>query len=107
MAALEQSAVTVNGYWYEGVYNDSKRKVVDATLVLTGQGGLTNNIPASLFGLRNIKGVRSARNDSSVLILAAPSYDEAYVVLGSTNGAGTPTDTTATVRLEVVGEEDL
>lgn len=105
MANLAQTAVVTNDFWKEGGASGRKFKAVDATLTLTGQGGLTNKILTSLFGLVTVKSVRSARKSDSTLILAAPSYDESCVVLGSTNGAGTPTDWTATIRLVVVGYE--
>lgn len=81
MANLAQTAVVVNDVWKEGGTSSRRFKAVDATLTLTGQGGLTNLILAALFGMSKIVQVRNARNASSVVYEAVPSYSGASVVL--------------------------
>lgn len=79
MSNLTASAVTTNDWYYGNARTASKRKVVDATLVLTGQGGATNQILASLFGLKSIDAVWLFVDSTGVAYLAAPSYDKTYI----------------------------
>lgn len=103
MAALGASGVTVNNTWTEGDRNGRRFLVKDVTLVLVSQGGLTNNIPASLFGMTKIDYARSFRDSSSNVLSTAPSYDGSYLVFATAETAGTPVDQTATVRGIVAG----
>lgn len=103
MAALTSTAVTINGRYNTIADTEGKRQVVDATLVLTGQGGLTNSIAASLFGLSAIDSADVVDTDSNQL-LAGPSYDATLLVLSTTSATtGAPTDITATVRARIRG----
>lgn len=119
MANLLPAAVVLNDTWTEGGTNSRIFTAQEATLTLTGQGGLTNLIPAALFGMTNIKEVRNARNASSVVYGAAPSYDhtsvvfrapaavqKTYVATGR-NGAGTFTVTGITTAETIVSVVDL
>lgn len=81
MANLAQSAVTINEWYYDGARVGSKRKVIDATLVLTGQGGGTNLIAASLFGLTTIDRVEGFRDSNGVAYVATPSYDGTGILI--------------------------
>lgn len=105
MAALTSAGVTVNDVWKEGAPNGRKFKALDVTLVLSSQGGLTNNIPASLFGLASIKSARGFRDSSSVAVTAGPSYDGLYLVFYTVETNGNPADKTATYKGIVVGSE--
>lgn len=114
MAALTSAGVTLNGFYYLGLRPESKRKVVNVTLVLSSQGGLTNNIPASLLGLRAVTRAYSGRDSSSKLYPAGPSYDGTttgtYLVFYDLTNAtdanrNAPADITATVRISVEGTE--
>ena len=114
MATLTASSVTLNGFFYDGARVGSRHKVCDVTLVLSSQGGLTNNIPASLFGLSTITEAFSFRDSSSNLYLAAPSWDGTttgaylvfYAITNATDASrNAPADITATVRGKVVGIE--
>ena len=114
MSALTSSGVTINDIYMEGDFVNSKRKVLNVTLVLSSQGGLTNNIPASLFGLSAITEARGFRTSSSVKYDAGPSYDGttagAYLVFYDATNAtdasrNNPADITATVRGTVIGIE--
>lgn len=119
MANLLPAAVVINDTWTEGGTNSRIFNAVEATLTLTGQGSLTNLIPAALFGMINIKEVRNARNTSSVAYGAVPSYDHANVVLKAIapvqktyvatgrNGAGTFTVTGITTGETIVSVVDL
>lgn len=81
MATLAASAVSVTDTWKGEGTSSRKFLFKDVTLTLTGHGGLTNTILAALFGMSKIIGVKNARNASSVLINAAPSYDNASIVI--------------------------
>lgn len=114
MAALTSASVTINGYYYLGLRPESKRKVINATLVLSSQGGLTNNIPATLFGLRAVTRAYSGRDSSSKFYPAGPSYDGTttgiYLVFYDMTNAtdatrNSPADITATVRISIEGVE--
>lgn len=119
MANLASTAVTINTIFYDGARVGSRRKVVDATLVLTGQGGGTNLIAASLFGLTTIDKIEGFRDSNGLAYLAAPSYDGTgilimaraaqvltngtykYYVVTGVNGAGDIT-TTGAVASDVI-----
>lgn len=103
MAALTSSGVTVHDSWNEGGINARKFRASDVTLVLSSQGGLTNNIPASLFGFTKIKSARGFRDSSSVAVAAGPSYDGAYLVFYTVETNGNPADKSGTYRGIVVG----
>lgn len=104
MAVLAASAITINSVSKTGGASSRRRKQMDVTLVLTGQGGLTNNIPAALFGMVNFHSAYSARDSSSNAVHARPSFDKTLLVL-STGGSAAPADLTATVRLIIEGVE--
>lgn len=103
MAALTSSGVTVNDSWNESGNNNRKFRAKDVTLVLSSQGGLTNNIPASLFGMTKISSARAFRDSSSVAVYAGPSYDGSYLVFYTIETNGNPADKSATYRGVVVG----
>ncbi len=109
MGALTSSGVTINDIWYENAEVHSKRKAVDVTLVLSSQGGLSNNIPASLFGLTRITHARSFRDTSSVAVTFGPNLsstlDGTLLVAYAVETNGSPADISATVRGTVVGVE--
>jgi len=103
MANLARSQVTFNDEWSEG----RNRRIFnrDITLALSGQGGTTNKILASTLGFLKIIAVSGARDSSNNNILSAPSYDGSYIIL-SVLGAGTPADSSATIRMTVRGKVD-
>ena len=110
MGAVAASAVTINEVWYS-TYTGRQLKFVDATIVLSTQGGLTNSIAASLFGLyrfrRTEPGVDSA---GSLIYPTAPSYDRTLLCIYDLTNAtdatrATPADITKTIRVIVAGTE--
>lgn len=104
MAALLQSAVTINTRYNTIADTEGKRQVVDATLVLTGQGGATNSIAATLLGLQSIDACDSIVDSSNNVYIGVPSYDRTLLILTNTNAVtGTPADITATVRAVIRG----
>lgn len=106
MANLAASAVTINASYNTGEFFGARQRYVNATCVLTGQGGATNKIPASVFGLSKIRTVLLCVGSDNVIYVAAPLYDESGVGISLVNGAsGAPADLTATVRLVVTGNE--
>lgn len=115
MADLAATAVVVNNVWKEGGTISRRFLVKDVTLTLTGQGGTTNQIPASLFGMSEIVDVRGARTSADALVVASPDYTGDNILLGPTSleatgdaetlPIGTAADFTGTVRLVVVGYE--
>jgi hypothetical protein len=104
MANLAQSAVTKTEIYYEGGNQGRRHKVVDVTLVLTGQGGTTNKILAALFGMTAIRRAHSFRDSTENIIVASPSYDGTYLTLKAAATAA-PADVTATVKGVVLGIE--
>lgn len=110
MAALTQSGVTINDVWTEAS-SGPVLKCMDVTLVLSTQGGLTNNIPATLFGMSRVRDCSNAVDSAaSLLIIAAPSYDRTKVCIfqmtQATDASRTaPADVSLTIRLIVKGLE--
>lgn len=87
MSNLAQSAVTENGFWLQTGATGGNRKVVDATLVLTGQGGGTNLIQASLFDMTKIDQVLNMRNVSGKIYIAAPDTAGAGILISAASAA--------------------
>lgn len=110
MAALTSAGVTFNDVWYSAD-TGVNMKCVDVTLVLSSQGGLTNNIPCSLFGMSRVRECSNAVDSAaSLLLLAAPSYDRTkvciYQMTNATDATRTaPVDVSLTIRLIVKGTE--
>jgi hypothetical protein len=104
MANLAQSAVVKDDIYYEGGTSGRRNKVVHVTLTLTGQGGTTNKIPASLFGMSSIRRAHSFRDSSENILVASPSYDGTFLTLKAA-GTNAPADVTATVKGLVLGIE--
>lgn len=104
MANLARSAVTTIETWKEGGTNARKFLAKRVTLVLTGQGGATNLIPASVFGMSKIWSARDAITDGGTLLIACPSYDQANLLLFGLE-SDAPVDITDTIRLTVAGKE--
>lgn len=110
MAALTSSGVTFNDVWYTGDTGPNM-KCCDVTLVLSSQGGLTNNIPCTLFGMARVREVSNASDSAgSLLIIGAPSYDRTKVCIYQMTNATdatrtTPVDVSLTIRLIVKGVE--
>lgn len=102
MAALTSAGVTVNATWKEGGTNGRRFLAKDVTLVLSSQGGVTNNVPAALFGMTKIDGARNFRNSSGIKVEAWPNYLGTLLSFAAA-GSGTPADISATVRGIVVG----
>lgn len=109
MAVLTSTGVTLNDFWYEGNRVGTKRKVCDVTLVLSSQGGLTNNIPASLFGMTQITNAYGFRDTSSVRYNFGPNLSSTLngtlLVAATVETNGNPADISVTVRGYVVGIE--
>lgn len=77
-------------------------------LVLSTQGGPTNNIPATLIGsLGTILGCTSAvKSDNSIINPAGPSADGTLLLIGLAT-SGVPTDTSGTFNLIVWGYDNI
>jgi hypothetical protein len=104
MADLARSAVVFNDEWSEG--RNRRFFVRDVTMTLTGQGGATNKIPASVLGFLKINRCDSAvKSDNSAMYVGVPNADGSALLL-SPGAAGplVPTDVTATVKAIVVGQ---
>jgi hypothetical protein len=103
--------IVINDFWYEGEKPGSKQKVVDVTLILNSQGGLTNNIPASLLGFQKITQAWGFRDASSVARTFGPNLSSslngtllvAYTV--ETNGSPADVGSPTTFRGYVKGVE--
>lgn len=109
MASLASTAVTIRRSWVEGSINGKRHKVLLCDVVLTGQGGSTNKILATAFGLTVIESVTAAvKSDDAVIYPAVASTDGSYVLLANLADATDATrvagaDITATVSLTVKG----
>src|SRR5687768_6589489 len=107
MAALTASGVTIHEVFKEGGTSNRKFKTVDVTLALSSQGGLTNNIPASLFGMTRIIEAKGFRDTSSVAQFFGPnlsaSLNGTLLVAYTVETNGNPADVTATVRGFITG----
>lgn len=101
--------IVINNVWYSGAHVGSKQKVVDVTLILSSQGGLTNNIPASLLGFSKITRAYSFRDSSSVAVSAGPNLSSTLngtlLVFYTIETNGNPADKSATYRGYVEGFE--
>ena len=101
--------IVINDFWYEGERPNAKRKVVDVTLILSSQGGLTNNIPVSLLGFARITDAWGFRDTSSVSVHAGPNLSSTLngtlLVFYTIETNGNPADKSATYRGFVRGIE--
>lgn len=104
MANLAQSAVVKDDIYYSDGPSGRRLKYVHVTLTLTGQGGGTNLIPASLFGMAKIHRAHSFRDSSNNILVASPSYDGTGLLFKAA-GTNAPADVTATVKGVVAGVE--
>jgi hypothetical protein len=104
MASLTQSAVTITDSWIEPV-GGGQLRVVQATVVLTGQGDATDTIPASLFGLAAIVDCTPLINSADTLIVtASPSYDKTILLLKAAGSAAPANATNGTYKLTIRGK---
>ncbi len=103
MAALTKAGVTIEDFWTEGATNGKYFKGVRAKLVLSSQGGATNNIPASLFGMKKITEVYPGAKDDSTRQEFFPSYD-GTLLIANTAGSYAAADITGTFRVTIVGK---
>lgn len=97
MANLSREAVTILDQYTTGGDTGKKFSARRVKLVLSSQGGLTNQIPASVLNLAKITRSSSAVTSANVVHNTSPSYDGTYLVFA----AG---DQTATVILNVEGQ---
>jgi hypothetical protein len=111
MADLAASAVTIERSWTEGGTNGLEVSCRQVTLVLTGQGGTTNKIPASVLALTKIEQSSVfVKSDDTKVYPATPDYAGANLLLNDLTQAtdanrALPADITATVRGVVKGQE--
>jgi hypothetical protein len=108
MADLAVSAVVIERAWNEGGPAGKMVQCREVTLTLTGQGSLTNKIPANVMELTKIEQALAFRTSADKLIIAGPSYDGVNLVLFDVQNAtdasrDDPADFTATVRGVVKG----
>lgn len=110
MAAFVASSTTLTTNEIWSTVAPRRLKCVDVNLVLVAQGGLTNSIPASAFGLTTIEETLPARDSNSLVYVTGASYDRTklciYDVTNATDATrSTPADITATIRVTVKGKE--
>lgn len=103
MAAATSSVVTL-----VDVHKVGARQLItkEVTLVLSSQGGLTNNVSATILGFRKIVSAAGFRDSNSVFVGAAPSFDGSKLVFYALETNGNPTDISATVKGLVTGLQD-
>tara|TARA_R110000787_G_scaffold9147_8_gene32176 strand:- start:923 stop:1240 length:318 start_codon:yes stop_codon:yes gene_type:complete len=104
MADVLIGAVTqVRKPWVEGGTNSRLFKCHHVTIALATQGGATNKIPASLFGMSRVTEVSNAVvTDDSIIYQTAPIISGTAIGIGAV-ASGIPTDVTKTVELVVKG----
>lgn len=91
MADLAASAVTVLASWSEGGVAGKRRIAKRVSVVLSGQGGTTNKIPAAAFGFRVIEEVSNVLTGTvptvgKLVVPAATDGDNVYIASGLTSG---------------------
>lgn len=100
MAALASTAVVVNRWFYTNARTGSRQKAVNVTLTLTGQGGATNKIPASVLNLTTVENATPfVKSDNSDVQVASAATDGTFLLLGTTPG-----DVTGTYSGTVYGQ---
>lgn len=103
MADLAKTAVQLVDGWEhrQPGRNFTLRQFV---LTLTGQGGTTNKIPASVLGFAKIKEAHNGVSASdSNIVVAAPSLDGSYLLLEA-SATDAPADFTGTLTILVGGD---
>lgn len=109
MADLARSAVVIERSWSEGGTTGKELSCRQVTLTLSGQGGTTNKIPASVLELSKIEQCSNfIKSDSAVIVVAVPSYDGANLLLadlaqGADANRDDPADFSITIRGVVKG----
>lgn len=104
MAAVLASAVTVVDSWTEASVNGKLLKGYRLTIVLSSQGGATNNIPANIIGSLTYiyQSTSAVYSDNSAIVPTSPSADGTLLLIGG-GGANAPQDITATINVVVKG----
>lgn len=103
MANLAASAVTLEEEWTEGDLNGKRFVTKKLKLVLTGQGGATNKILASVLDFAKIlKSQPASADGDDHIYVAAPSYDGSYLQLKA-SATDALADITDTIRVVVTG----
>jgi hypothetical protein len=103
MADLAKSAVEIVDGWEhrQPGRNFTLRQFV---LTLTGQGGTTNKIPASVLGFAKIKQAYPGVSASNAnIVVAAPSLDGSMLLLKA-SATDAPADFTGTLTILVGGD---
>lgn len=109
MANLAASAVTINSSWTEGSVTGKRRSCRKVTLVLSGQGGTTNLITATVLGFNVLEeSTLATKSDDTKVYPTCPNYAGSALLLTDPTQAtdanrALPADITATVRLTVKG----
>ena len=108
MADLAVTAVTIERAWSEGGINGKDLSARQVTLVLTGQGGTTNKIPASVLALSKIEQATNFILSTDLKVYTAvPDYAGANLLLvdltQATDANRIPADITGTIRGVVKG----
>lgn len=108
MANLASSAVTVKDSWTEGSVTGKRIVGKRVALVLTGQGGTSNLIPASALGFATIERCSNfIVSDNSAIYFGSPSYNNANLHLTlSASGTGAPADVTSLTLYGCVWGQD-
>jgi hypothetical protein len=102
MSNLASSAVQVTGRWLEPIAQSGKpRHAMRAIVTLTGQGGTSNKVLATAFGLSEIEqNTTFIKSDNSKVYLGAPSADGSFLLLIDLTITG---DSTIEVPVDVTG----
>lgn len=104
MAAYAKAATDVVANYQEGGHTGKRLSVFELQLVLATQGGATNNIPASTWGLKKI--VRSSvavLSDNTKVVPTSPSADGSLLLFGG-GASNAPADYTGTFNVTIWGQ---
>lgn len=95
MAAVAASAVTINSSWTEADVTGKRFNCYDITVVLSTQGGATNNLLGSVIapGLGNavVESSNFIKSDNSAIVVTSPDTTNTMLLFGTTVGDQTGT----------------
>ncbi len=103
MANLATSAVTLSDSW--PVHGPGKHYTMrQFSLVLTGQGGATNKILASVLGFSQLENAEPGILDTNAgVVIAYPSLDRSFLILKA-SATNEPFDYTGTLVIRIGGQ---
>lgn len=94
MANLAASAVTTLESWMSGDVTGKRYMIKRVKIVTTGQGGLTNKIPASVLGFALIsRSGNFVNNGQTAVVSSSPDKTQTLLLMAAGGNVGDQTDT--------------